>query len=192
MIWSSGRKDMPHASRSHSLTSCCPISSGIFFHGYLHIWDQTHRIIIWKSQWSLPYSSIFPIYLYANKITLSFSHGETNIQIAPFWTPGLSELVPSQPCPPRSPRCPETVCGGWEMMLEMRGSAHCLVVYIYIYICMCLYIYIYVCMYIYIYVYVCVCVFLHMYVIWLSTMFCVCVFVYMYVIWLIMIIYHVL
>jgi hypothetical protein len=158
MIWSSGRKDMPHASRSHSLTSCCPISSGIFFHGYLHIWDQTHRIIIWKSQWSLPYSSIFPIYLYANKITLSFSHGETNIQIAPFWTPGLSELVPSQPCPPRSPRCPETVCGGWEMMLEMRGSAHCLVVYIYMYMYVCVFFYI--CM-LYDYLQCFVCVFLY-------------------------------
>jgi hypothetical protein len=25
MIWSSGRKAMPHASKSHSLTSSCPI-----------------------------------------------------------------------------------------------------------------------------------------------------------------------
>ena len=67
---------------------------------------------------------ISPFFLYANKITSAFFHGETNIH-RPFWTPGLNELVPSQPCPPGSPRSPETVCGGRRLGDDARDERIC-------------------------------------------------------------------
>ena len=94
--------------------------------------------------------------------------------IARISSPGLSELVPSQPCPPGSPRCPETDrADGAERRLgdDARDERICpFFGGIYIYMCFSTYV-----CYMTIY-----------------NVLCVCVFVYMYVIWPIMIIYHVL
>ena len=91
--------------------------------------------------------------------------------IARISSPGLSELVPSQPCPPGSPRCPETDrADGAERRLgdDARDERICpffggiyiySYVYIYIYIC----VFFYICMlYDYLQCFVCVCLYICM------------------------------
>ena len=76
--------------------------------------------------------------------------------IARISSPGLSELVPSQPCPPGSPRCPETDrADGAERRLgdDARDERICpffggIYIYVFFYICM---------LYDYLQCFVCVC-----------------------------------